>query len=239
MQFMRIRRGKLLLILGILLVVADQAIKILVKTNMAIGEHFSVFGNWFQIFFIENAGMAFGMKFGGIVGKLSLTIFRMVLFVFLCWWITKLVRYGAGSYVGTHNPGHDVSSEASKVSVAGDRALKPVPTGVLVGLTLITAGAFGNIIDCVFYGQIFSASDASTVASFGGNYAPLFCGRVVDMLYFPLFTIHWPSWIPLVGGGEFSFFDPIFNFADSCVTVGALYLIIFQYRFFTSFDKKV
>lgn len=235
---MRIPRGRVFLVFGILLVVLDQVIKILVKTGMPIGGHFSVFGDWFQIYFIENAGMAFGMKFGGIVGKLSLTVFRMVLFVFLCWWITKLVRYGAGPYAGTCSPEYDGSSEASKISAAEGRALKQVPTGVLVGLTLITAGAFGNIIDCVLYGQIFSASDASTVASFGGSYAPLFCGRVVDMLYFPLFTIHWPSWVPLVGGGEFSFFDPIFNFADACVTVGALYLIIFQYKFFASLDKK-
>lgn len=211
-----------MLVLGVLLVIADQVIKILVKTSMTVGEHYSVFGNWFQIFFIENAGMAFGMKLGGIVGKLCLTLFRLALFVFLCWWITRLVRYGGGSYTGTR-------SEQS-----GTR----VPAGVLVGLTLITAGALGNIIDCVFYGQVFSASDASTVATFGGSYAPLFCGRVVDMLYFPLFTIHWPDWMPLVGGREFSFFDPIFNFADSCVTVGALYLIIFQYGFFTSLEKK-
>lgn len=211
-----------MLITGILLVVADQVIKILVKTSMPIGGHFSVFGDWFQIYFIENAGMAFGMKLGGVVGKLFLTIFRLVLFVFLCWLITRFVRYGGGIYAGTRS----------------EQPGPLVPTGVLVGLTLITAGALGNIIDCVFYGQIFSASDASTVAVFGGSYAPLFCGRVVDMLYFPLFTIHWPEWMPLIGGREFSFFDPVFNFADSCVTIGALYLIIFQYKFFSSSEKK-
>lgn len=184
--------------LGIALIVVDQVIKILVKTNMSIGEHFDVLGSWFQILFIENEGMAFGMKFGGAAGKLVLTLFRLVLGGFLCWWISRLLRQ------------------------------EKAPGGVLVGLTLITAGAFGNIIDCVLYGQLFSASGVDTVASFGGSYAPLLFGRVVDMFYFPLFR--WPQWVPLVGGDIF--FEPVFNFADSCVTVGAAYLLLFQYRFF-------
>ncbi len=114
---MRLGKGKKLLILGVLLVVIDQVVKILVKSNMEIGEHFNVIGNWFQILFIENEGMAFGMKFGGAVGKFCLSFFRIALFGALCWWISSLVRK--------------------------DKA----PTGVLVGLTLICAGAFGNIID--------------------------------------------------------------------------------------------
>ena len=109
-----------------------------------------------------------------------------MLFGVLCWWIAKL-----------------------------SKREKPVPTGVLVGLTLITAGAMGNIIDSVFYGVIW-------------HYAPLMFGQVVDMFYFPLWT--WPDWVPLLGGHIF--FEPIFNFADSCVTVGAFYLILFQWKFF-------
>ena len=210
---MKISKGKSLLILGIVLVVIDQVIEVLVKTNMSVGEHFSVFGNWFQILFIENEGMAFGMKFGGTVGKALLSIFRVILFGFLCWWITKLVRKGA------EGP---------------DGEMIPVPTGVLVGLTLITAGAMGNIVDCLFYGQVFSASAPGVVAQWGGSYAPLFFGKVVDMFYFPLFT--WPSWVPFLGGHIF--FEPVFNFADSCVTVGALYLLFFQYKFFLSDGKK-
>ena len=123
-----------------------------------IGEHFSVIGNWFQIFFIENEGMAFGMKFGGAVGKFLLSFFRIALSGALCWWIASLVR-------------KSVDSEG-KLALLPDG--KPVvPTGVLVGLTLITAGAFGNIIDSLFYGVIF-------------DYAPLMFGRVVDMFYFPI-----------------------------------------------------
>jgi len=212
---MAIPKGKKLLILGIALVVIDQVIKFLVKTNMSIGDSFNVIGNWFKILFIENEGMAFGMKFGGAIGKLCLSLFRIVLCALLCYWITKLVRRG-------HDP-EDVAV-----------GTKPVPNGVLVGLTLITAGAFGNIIDCLFYGLIFSESAPGVVATLGGHYAPFLFGKVVDMLYFPLWT--WPEWMPLVGGDIF--FGPVFNFADSCVTVGAIYLILFQYKFFMTEDKS-
>ena len=202
---MKVSKGTKLFALGVLLVVIDQIIKILVKTNMQIGEHFNVIGNWFQIFFIENEGMAFGMKFGGMAGKFCLSLFRIILFGLLFWWISSLSR--------------------KSVTPDGGKALLPdgktpvVPTGVLVGLTLIAAGAMGNLIDCLFYGLIF-------------DYAPFMFGRVVDMLYFPLIDTIWPAWMPFVGGERFLFFAPIFNFADSCVTVGAIYLLIFQYSFF-------
>lgn len=195
---MKVSKGTKLFALGVLLVVIDQIMKILVKTNMQIGEHFNVIGNWFQIFFIENEGMAFGMKFGGVAGKFCLSLFRIILFGLLFWWISSL----------------------SRKSVTPDDGKTPVvPTGVLVGLTLIAAGAMGNLIDCLFYGLIF-------------DYAPFMFGRVVDMLYFPLIDTIWPTWMPFVGGERFLFFAPIFNFADSCVTVGAIYLLIFQYSFF-------
>ena len=207
---MKVSKGKKLRILGVILVVIDQVIKILVKTNMQIGEHFSVIGNWFQIFFIENEGMAFGMKFGGAVGKFLLSFFRIALSGALCWWIASLVR-------------KSVDSEGKSALLPDGKPV--VPTGVLVGLTLITAGAFGNIIDSLFYGVIF-------------DYAPLMFGRVVDMFYFPLIDTIWPSWVPFVGGDRLLFFAPVFNFADSCVTVGAFYLILFQNRFFTRAEEK-
>ena len=191
---MKLSKGNKLLILGILLVVIDQVIKIVVKVNMQIGQHIYVIGNWFQILFIENEGMAFGMKFGGAVGKFLLSFFRIGLFAALCWWISTLVKKST------------------------------VPTGVIVGLTLITAGAFGNIIDSLFYGLIF-------------GYAPFMFGRVVDMFFFPIIDTNWPAWMPFVGGNHFLFFAPVFNFADSCVTVGALYLIFFQYKFFARGDE--
>ena len=183
---MRISKGLRLLILGILLVVADQVIKYLVKTNMSLGEQIPVLGQWFRICFIENEGMAFGMKFGGTVGKFLLSLFRICLCGALVWWIRSLLRRPAGS----------------------------VPYGVLVGLTLITAGAVGNIIDSLFYGLIW-------------DYAPLMFGRVVDMFYFPIIR----------SGERVIFFSPVFNFADSCVTVGAFYLAIFHWRFFSATDK--
>ena len=191
---MKISKGKQLLILGTLLVIVDQVIKILVKTNMSIGESIHVFGDWFQIFYIENEGMAFGMKFGGAVGKFLLSLFRIVFFGLLVYWISRLLK-------------------------------KDTPYGVVVGLTLITAGALGNIIDCFFYGLIW-------------DYAPFMFGHVVDMFYFPIIDTTFPEWLPLIGGNPFRFFAPVFNFAGSCVTCGAVYLIFFQWRFFTEDGKE-
>ena len=190
---MNISRGKKLIILGVLLVVIDQVIKVLVKTNMSIGESIHVFGDWFQIYFIENEGMAFGMKFGGAVGKFLLSLFRIVFFGLLAYWISRLLKKS------------------------------DTPSGVTVGLTMIAAGAMGNIIDCFLYGLIW-------------DYAPFMFGRVVDMFYFPIIDTTFPEWMPLIGGNPFRFFAPVFNFADSCVTCGALYLIFFQWRFFTRED---
>ena len=201
---MKISKGQRLFILGAVLVVIDQVVKILVKTNMTLGQSIHVLGNWFQILFIENEGMAFGMAFGGVAGKYVLTIFRIGLFVALSWWIGKLLKRD-----------------------------KPVPTGVLVGLTLIAAGALGNIIDCLCYGLLFTESTRTAVAT-AGHYAPFLQGKVVDMFYFPLWT--WPDWVPGLGGHVF--FEPIFNFADSCVSVGAIYLILFQWKFFAAEETK-
>ena len=201
---MKINKRTGLIILGVLLVVIDQVIKVLVKTSLPLGGGFNVIGSWFRILMVENSGMAFGMSFGGVAGKYVLTLFRICLFIVLVLWIRSLSRKDN------------------------------VPSGVLVGLTLITAGALGNIIDCMFYGLVFSESTWTDVAVFGGGYAPFFQGKVVDMFYFPLFT--WPDWVPWLGGHVF--FEPVFNFADSCVTVGAFYLILFQWRYFTSESEK-
>ena len=192
--------GRKLVVLGVILVVIDQIIKVLVKTNMGLGEHIDVVGNWFKILFVENEGMAFGWAFGGKVGKCLLSLFRICLCGALIWWIRSLIRKNGAA--------------------RAEGKAAPVPTGVLVGLTLITAGAFGNIIDSLFYGVIW-------------GYAPFLFGKVVDMFYFPLWT--WPDWLPLLGGHKF--FEPVFNFADSCVTVGAFYLILFQWKFFAKSEE--
>lgn len=191
---MAVSKGGRLIALGAVLVVIDQITKILVKTNMSIGESIPVIGDFLRICFVENEGMAFGMAWGGAVGKIMLSVFRIVLFGFLWWWISKLLK-------------QDPVKEGK------------VPTGVLVGLTLIAAGAMGNIIDCWFYGLVFDVSTPWTVASFGGHYAPFMMGKVVDMI-------------------SFSIFPPVFNVADSCVTCGAIYLALFQWRFFANSDKK-
>ena len=180
------------------------------KTNMLAGESIPVFGNWFQILFIENKGMAFGMQFGGDIGKVLLTTFRIALSGFVIYYIKKLLKSGA-------------------------------PMGVLVGLTLILTGAIGNLIDSLFYGVLFGESTMMSVAEFlpeGGGYAPVFMGKVVDMLYFPLIDIVLPEWVPFKGGEQFIFFRPIFNIADSCITIGALYLLIFKWNYFSSISHN-
>ncbi len=204
---MRLSKGKIVSLGVILLLVIDQAMKFAVKLNMTIGESIPVFGDWFQILFIENNGMAFGMQFGGIIGKILLTVFRLVLIGFIIYYINKTLLRRSDT-----------------------------PTGVLVGVSLVLAGAIGNVVDCLFYGQIFSQSTYGMMAELfpqGGGYAPLLMGKVVDMLYFPLIETTLPDWLPIWGGNEFIFFRPIFNFADSCVSVGAIYMILFQRKYFS------
>ena len=193
---MKLSKGKKLIILGIAMIVIDQIIKVLVKTNMDLGQSINVIGDWFKLNFVLNDGMAFGMAFGGVAGKLILSLFRIALSAGLIWWISKLYKK------------------------------QDTPTGVLVGLTLITAGAIGNIIDCFFYGLIWPET---TMA--GAPFAFMF-GQVVDMFYFPLFD--YDLW-----GFRGTFFGAVFNFADACVTCGAIYLLLFQYNFFAKEDKKI
>lgn len=182
------------LVIGLVLLV-DQASKLLVKTQMFLGEHFNVLGKYFQIYFIENNGMAFGYEFGGDYGKLFLTLFRIAAVVFLGVMLSRMVK-------------------------------KPeTPKGALVSLSLILAGALGNIIDSVFYGVLF-------------GYESLFHGRVVDMLYFPLYEGFLPDWIPFKGGDYFVFFRPVFNVADMAISTGVGMLLVWQNRYFPQESKK-
>ncbi|MGM9776130.1 MAG: lipoprotein signal peptidase [Candidatus Coprenecus sp.] len=204
MAFSKKTRITIISLFAVLLVLADQISKIWVKTNMTIGESISVFGDWFQILFVENPGMAFGMAFGGDIGKYLLTGLRLVLFVIMLLWIRKLTKK------------------------------EETPMGVLIGLTAIMIGALGNIIDCMFYGEIFSQSTATQVSEFvplGTGYGSFMLGRVVDMLYFPIVDLVLPDWFPFNAGERFIFFRPIFNIADSCISVGAVYLLIFHWKF--------
>ena len=202
---MKLSRGTKITLLVVLLLVIDQVIKILVKTNMTLGQSIHVFGDWFQIYFVENNGMAFGMQFGATVGKLLLSVLRVALVVVIFLYIRKLLKRPA------------------------------TPMGVLIGLAAILCGALGNILDSLFYGLIFSGSTATQVATMfpaDGGYAGFLFGKVVDMFYFPIIDTDLPSWFPFWGGRHIVFFRPIFNFADSCITVGAFYLLIFHWRFF-------
>ncbi|MBQ6072480.1 MAG: lipoprotein signal peptidase [Bacteroidales bacterium] len=205
---MKLSKGTRITLLVVLLLVIDQVIKILVKTNMTLGQSIHVSGNWFQILFIENNGMAFGLQFGEGVGKLLLSLCRLVLIGLIIFYMRRLLKRS-----GT-------------------------PTGVLVGLAFILCGAIGNMIDSMFYGLIFSASGPGTVASLGGHYAPFLYGKVVDMFYFPIIDTTLPESFPIWPGRHFIFFRPIFNFADSCITCGAIYLLLFQWKFFAGGGKE-
>ena len=182
------------IVVAILLI--DQIIKIEVKTNMTLGEAKRV-TDWFYIEFIENNGMAYGMKF---INKLVLSLFRLFAIGFIGYYLAKIIK-------------NDVA-----------------PLGYIVLIAMVLAGAAGNLIDCLFYGLIFDASTPFTVSQFvpfGEGYSTFLHGKVVDMFYFPIIQTTWPEWVPYFGGSEYVFFSPVFNFADACISVGVVALLLF------------
>ena len=194
----------ILTIIVVALLIADQALKLWVKSNMMLGEDIEIF-SWFKLLFIENNGAAFGMQIessGFDWGKLLLSTFRILMIGGLCYYTYTLVR-------------------------------KKAPMGVLVGLALIIAGALGNILDSAFYGIMFSESTTTAVAEFGGSYAPFMMGKVVDMFYFPLFQWEGhPEWLSFLFDHNGYFFGPVFNLADVYISVAVVYLLFFKYKFF-------
>ena len=192
------------LFLIIIILIVDQVIKILVKTNMSIGEEINVIGNWFIIHFTENNGMAFGMDLPGNNGKSILSIFRLVAITAIAFYMRHLIKLNAHK-------------------------------GLIMSVALILAGAAGNIIDSLFYGLIFNDSwgRLATFLPEGGGYATFLQGKVVDMFYFPIIRGTWPDWFPWWGGSSLVFFRPVFNIADSSITIGVSLILIWQKTFFS------
>lgn len=199
-------RKAILVILVILL--ADQALKIFVKTHMTLYQQIPFLGNWGLIHFVENNGMAFGLNIPGNYGKIILTLFRIAAVVAIGFYLHRLIKLKAHS-------------------------------GLIITLSMIMAGALGNIIDSVFYGLIFSSSSpVQTAALFPpeGGYAPLLQGKVVDMFYFPIIRGNYPDWIR--EGASFIFFRPVFNIADASITVAVATILFNQKRFFRHLSHK-
>ena len=193
---------KKVLTTALLLLVVDQLLKFWIKTNMFLGQEFKIF-DWFIIHFTENNGMAFGLEFGGDTGKIILSLFRIIVIVWGFSYITTLTK-------------------------------SKLPNGLLISLGLVFGGAIGNIIDGVFYGVLFNDS-YNQIAEFlpaVGGYSTFLMGKVVDMFYFPLINTHFPDWLPFFGGEHFIFFRPVFNIADSGISVGMFMLILFYRKHF-------
>jgi len=197
------RTKKALLIIFLILIV-DQVLKIWIKTNLAIGDEIVIFKDWFILHFVENNGMAFGFEFAGEYGKMFLSVFRILAVFAIGWYLFKLAKN------------------------------KEIPFGFIVCISLIFAGAIGNIIDSLFYGLIFNDSYGQVASLFPaeGGYSSFLHGRVVDMFYFPLIEGRYPEWVPSVGGDPFIFFRPVFNIADSSITVGIFAILLFYRKYF-------
>ncbi|MFZ3563729.1 lipoprotein signal peptidase [Tenacibaculum finnmarkense] len=175
----------------ILAILIDQISKIYVKTHFQLGEEVVVFADWFKIHFTENNGMAWGFEFGGRAGKLFLTLFRVVAVSGIVYWLWQTIK-------------------------------KQVHTAVVIAISLVLAGAIGNIIDSVFYGVIFDSSYHNLATLFSDKpYGELFHGKVVDMLYFPMYQ-----------GENFTFFNAIFNGADAWISIGVALLFLFNKQAF-------
>lgn len=213
-------RNAILIVISIILL--DQLLKVYIKTHFANGDEVKVIGSWFRLHFIENEGMAYGMKLSeSVVGKLLLSGFRLIAVVFGFYLLKRLINKGYSR-------------------------------GVIICGSLILAGALGNLIDSMFYGMIFTDSPYSCfsgnyenlhsmmqnhnqtavacLSKFGHGYGKFLQGKVVDMFYFPIVDTHMPKWVPFFGGKDFVFFEPVFNLADAAISIGVLTLVFFQKR---------
>ncbi|WP_406685505.1 lipoprotein signal peptidase [Seonamhaeicola sp. MEBiC1930] len=204
------------IVLIIIILLIDQISKVYIKTHFQLQQSFEVF-SWFQIYFIENDGMAWGTKISDFVSfiddrtaKVALTLFRVVAIFGIGYWLFDVTK-------------------------------KHKPKVLIIAIALIFAGALGNIIDSVFYGVLFNDSygQVATFLSETGGYDSLLHGKVVDMLYFPLIEVDLPSWLPFYGGKRFNFFEPVFNVADVAISTGFIMLIVFNKKAFPKAEIEV
>lgn len=195
-------RKKAILFISLILI-ADQILKIWIKTHFVIGQEISLFGNWGLIHFIENNGMAFGMEMGGKPGKLILSIFRIFAIIGIAWFLNSIIE--------------------KKVNTGLILAVSAIMAGAVGN---IIDSAFYGMIFSESYMQ------AAILFPPGGGYSSFLHGRVVDMFYFPIIDTYWPEWIPFKGGDSFVFFRPVFNIADSAITCGVISILLFQKRMF-------
>jgi signal peptidase II len=178
-----------------IIILVDQIIKIWVRGHMQLQEEIHFLGNRGMLHYTENNGMAFGMELGGELGKLALTLFRIIAVCGIGYALVFLIKH-------------------------------KYHRGLIMMVALILAGALGNIIDSTFYGLIY-------------HYAGLFHGRVVDMFYFPLLTGQFPKWVPIWGGEEYIFFRPVFNLADSAISIGVIAILLNQKRYFKQEEPEI
>ncbi|MEC7770606.1 MAG: lipoprotein signal peptidase [Bacteroidota bacterium] len=201
------------LIIIILILLVDQISKVYIKTSFILGEAHEVF-SWFKILFIENEGAAWGTKLSDIL-PISESVGKLILTIFRIFAV-----FGIGYWLW-------------------DIIRKQSPRTLILAVSLIFAGAVGNIIDSVFYGIIFDHSNGQVATLFADEtYGSLFHGKVVDMLYFPMVDTTWPNWVPSVGGQRFRFFEPVFNVADTAISTGVGILIVFNKKAFPKQDEK-
>jgi len=206
-------KGKHLIFLILLVLVADQLLKIYIKTSFPLNTSRQVLGNSFQLYFVENPGMAYGWKFGGNWGKLALTVFRMVAVVFGTWYLGRIIKE-------KYSKGFIICAGLIYAGALGN---------------LIDSCFYGMIFDkgMLYDAQLNDYVNYAGLAKFSSNgYSSFLHGNVVDMLYFPLIEGTFPDWFPFWGGDNFTFFRPIFNIADAAITTGVLTILVFQKRFF-------
>lgn len=204
---------KSLLLIAVILII-DQISKIYIKTHFSLQESVEVF-SWFKIHFIENSGAAWGAKLSDFMpisdssGKLILTVFRLLAVAGIGYWLYDTIK-------------------------------KQLPKTLILAVSLIFSGALGNILDSVFYGLIFDHSTGQVATLFSDQpYGSLFYGKVVDMLYFPMIDSTWPEWVPYFGGGDFRFFEPVFNIADTAISTGVGILLVFNKKAFPKIGEEL